>query len=52
MASGEPAETVLPYGVIQQLAAGAAAGLGGNLADLPILSRGPCPDAESAGGRR
>lgn len=45
-ASGEPAETVLPYGVVQQLAAGAAAASPGVLTGLELLSRGPDPGAD------
>ena len=45
-ASGETAEAVLPYGVVQQLAAGAAAISPGVLADLELLSRGPGPRAD------
>ena len=45
-ASGEPAETVLPYGVVQQLAAGAAAASPGVLAGLELLSHGPDPGAD------
>jgi DNA-binding CsgD family transcriptional regulator len=45
-ASGEIAETVLPYGVIQQLAATAAAASPGALAGLELLSRGPGPRAD------
>src|SRR5579862_7214068 len=43
MASGEAAETVLPYRVVQQLTAGAAPGA---LAELKLLSSGPRPDAD------
>lgn len=45
-ASGETAETVLPYGVVQQLAAGAAAISNGVLASLKLLSHGPGPGAD------
>ena len=45
-ASGEAAEAVLPYGVIQQLAAAAAAASPGALAGLELLSRGPGPRAD------
>jgi predicted ATPase len=45
-ASGEAAETVLPYGVIQQLAAEAAAASPGVLAGLELLLRGPGPAAD------
>ncbi len=40
-ASGETAEAVLPYGVVQQLTAAAAAASPGVLAGLELLSRGP-----------
>src|SRR5215471_18395 len=46
MASGEAAEAVLPFGVAQQLAAGAKAASPGALAGLELLSDGPCPDAD------
>ena len=45
-ASGETAEAVLPYGVVQQLAAEAAAVSPGVLAGLELLSRGPGPGAD------
>jgi DNA-binding CsgD family transcriptional regulator/tetratricopeptide (TPR) repeat protein len=45
-ASGETAETALPYGVVQQLAAEAAAVSPGILAGLELLSRGPGPGAD------
>ena len=45
-ASGEPAEAVLPYGVVQQLAAEAAAISPGTLAGLELLSCGPGPGAD------
>ena len=45
-ASGEAAEAVLPYGVVQQLAAEAAAAAPGGLAGLELLSRGPGPGAD------
>lgn len=45
-ASGETAETVLPYGVVQQLAAEAAAVVPGVLSGLELLSRGPGPGAD------
>jgi len=45
-ASGETAETALPYGVVQQLAAEAAAVSSGILAGLELLSRGPGPGAD------
>ncbi len=46
IASGEAAEAVLSYGVVQQLAAGAAAASPGALAELELLSRGPRPEAD------
>ncbi|HEX2746093.1 MAG TPA: AAA family ATPase [Streptosporangiaceae bacterium] len=46
IASGEAAETVLSYGVVQQLAAGAAAASPGVLAELELLSRGPPTEAD------
>lgn len=46
IASGEMAEKVLSYGVIQQLAAGAAAVLGDTPAGLELLARAPRPDAD------
>jgi DNA-binding CsgD family transcriptional regulator len=45
-ASGETAETVLPFGVVQQLAAGAVAASRGALAGLELLSQGPGPGAD------
>jgi DNA-binding CsgD family transcriptional regulator len=42
-ASGEIAEAVLPYGVVQQLADAAAAASPGALAGLELLSHGPGP---------
>ncbi len=45
-ASGEEAEVFLPYGVVQQLAAGAAAVSAGALAGLELLSQGPRADAD------
>ena len=45
-ASGEEAEAFLPYGVVQQLAAGAAAVSAGALAGLELLSHGPRADAD------
>ena len=45
-ASGESAETVLPYGVVQQLAAEAAAVAPGVLSGLELLARGPGPGAD------
>jgi DNA-binding CsgD family transcriptional regulator len=45
-ASGEEAEAFLPYGVVQQLAAGAAAVSGGALAGLELLCQGPSADAD------
>ena len=45
-ASGETAEAVLSYGVVQQLAAEAAAVSPGVLDGLDLLSRGPGPGAD------
>jgi DNA-binding CsgD family transcriptional regulator len=45
-ASGEEAEAFLPYGVVQQLAAGAAAVSAGALTGLKLLSPGPRADAD------
>ena len=45
-ASGEEAEAFLPYGVVQQLAAGAAAVSAGVLAGLELLPQGPRADAD------
>ena len=45
-ASGETAEAVLPYGVVQQLAAEAAAVSSDVLEGLELLSRGPSPGAD------
>jgi DNA-binding CsgD family transcriptional regulator/tetratricopeptide (TPR) repeat protein len=45
-ASGEEAEAFLPYGVVQQLAAGAARVSAGALAGLELLSQGPRADAD------
>ena len=45
-ASGEAAEAVLPYGVVQQLADVAAAVSPGVLAGLELLSQGPGPGAD------
>jgi DNA-binding CsgD family transcriptional regulator len=45
IASGEIAETVLPYGIIRQLADAAAAASPGALAGLELLSEGPGPRA-------
>ena len=45
-ASGEEAEAFLPYGVVQQLAAGAAAVSAGALAGLELLCQGPRADAD------
>ena len=45
-ASGEEAEAFLPYGVVQQLAAGAAAVSGGAVAGLELLCQGPCAGAD------
>jgi hypothetical protein len=44
-ASGETAEAVLPYGVVQQLVAGATVASPGALARLELLTRGPGPGA-------
>jgi DNA-binding CsgD family transcriptional regulator len=46
MASGEAAETVLPYGVVQQLVAAAIAASPRALAGLGLLSHGPAPDTD------
>ena len=45
-ASGEEAEAFLPYGLAQQLAAGAAAISAGALAGLELLCQGPGADAD------
>ena len=45
-ASGEEAEAFLPYGLVQQLAAGAAAVSADALAGLELLSQGPGADAD------
>jgi DNA-binding CsgD family transcriptional regulator len=45
-ASGETAEAVLPYGVVQQLAAAATAASPGALTGLELLSQGPGPGAD------
>jgi DNA-binding CsgD family transcriptional regulator len=45
-ASGETAETLLPYGVVQQLAAGATARSPGVLAGLELLTDGPGPGVD------
>ena len=45
-ASGEEAEAFLPYGLVQQLAADAAAVSADALADLELLFRGPPADAD------
>jgi DNA-binding CsgD family transcriptional regulator len=45
-ASGEEAEAFLPYGVVQQLAAGAAAVSADALAGLELLPHGPPQDAD------
>ena len=45
-ASGEEAEAFLPYGLVQQLAADAAAGSPSALAGLELLSGGPPADAD------
>jgi DNA-binding CsgD family transcriptional regulator len=46
-ASGEEAEAVLAYGVVQQLVAAAAAVSPGELAGLELLSHGPVADADA-----
>lgn len=46
MASGEAAEAVLPFGVVQQLSAGAAVASPGAAAALDLLSEGPGPGAD------
>ena len=51
IASGEAAESALRFGLVQQLAAGAAV-VPGVLARPELLSHGLHPHAESAGGRR
>ncbi len=45
-ASGEAAESVLPYGIVHQLAASAAAVAVGSLAGLRLLAYGPPADAD------
>jgi DNA-binding CsgD family transcriptional regulator len=45
-ASGEEAEAFLPYGVVQQLTAAAAAVSAGALAGLELLGQGPGADAD------
>ena len=45
-ASSEEAEAVLPHGIVQQLAAGAAAASPDALAGLDLLSHGPRADAD------
>jgi len=45
-ASGESAEAVLPYGVVQQLAAGASTASPGVLAGMELLSRGLGPGTD------
>jgi DNA-binding CsgD family transcriptional regulator/tetratricopeptide (TPR) repeat protein len=45
-ASGEEAEAFLPYGLVQQLAAGAAAASAGALAGLELLGQSPPADAD------
>jgi DNA-binding CsgD family transcriptional regulator len=45
-ASGEVAEAVLPYGIVQQLASSAVAALPGVLAGLSLLERGPSAEAD------
>ena len=46
IASGEPAEAALPYGVLQQLVAAIAAASPGALAGLELLAQGPRPDTD------
>src|ERR1700689_1064386 len=46
VASGEAAETVLAYGLVQQLAAAAAVLSPGALAGLELLAQGPRADAD------
>lgn len=46
IASGEPAEAMLPYGVVQQLATEAEAALSGALTGLEVLSCGLRADAD------
>jgi DNA-binding CsgD family transcriptional regulator/tetratricopeptide (TPR) repeat protein len=45
-ASGEAGESVLPYGVLRQLAVAAAAVAAGSLAGLGLLADGPAADAD------
>lgn len=45
-ASGETAESVLPYGIVQQLAATTTAATPEALADMQLLSRGPGADTD------
>ena len=45
-ASGEESEAFLPYGLVQQLAAGAAAASAGAVAGLELLSGGPQAGAD------
>jgi DNA-binding CsgD family transcriptional regulator len=45
-ASGEEAEAFLPYGLVEQLTAGAVAVSAGALADLQLISHGPGADAD------
>ncbi len=45
-ASGEEAEALLPYGLVEQLTTGAAAVSAGALAGLEMLSHGPGADAD------
>jgi hypothetical protein len=49
VASGDTAEAVLLYGVVQQLAAGVAAVSPSVLAGLELLSQGPGPDPLAGG---
>jgi DNA-binding CsgD family transcriptional regulator/tetratricopeptide (TPR) repeat protein len=46
VATAEEAEAALPFGVVQQLLAGAVAASPGILAGRPLLSAGPAPDAD------
>jgi ATP/maltotriose-dependent transcriptional regulator MalT len=46
ISSAEETEAVLPYGLVQQLIAGAAAASPDVLTGLPLLSSGPKPDAD------
>ncbi len=47
---GEETEAFLPYGLVQQLAAGTAAVSAGVLAGLDLLSQGPRADADPLSG--